>query len=130
MIIGYFDSVRLLIIFILKVSIRLFQFRNILCKKKHLFGHRKGLNLFQAKNHNTFVPMLHFANSLCQFFVLLHFWCYISFDKPFVNRVFLFLVRRVLVMEYMDGIPILNLGDEIAKRGINPGGKIAAAAKQ
>uniref|UniRef100_A0A2N9FJ19 Protein kinase domain-containing protein n=1 Tax=Fagus sylvatica TaxID=28930 RepID=A0A2N9FJ19_FAGSY len=38
--------------------------------------------------------------------------------------------RRVLVMEYMDGIPILNLGDEIAKRGINPGGKIAAAAKQ
>lgn len=38
--------------------------------------------------------------------------------------------RRVLVMEYMDGVPILNLGDEIAKRGINPGGKIAAAAKQ
>lgn len=38
--------------------------------------------------------------------------------------------RRVLVMEYMDGIPILKLGDEIAKRGINPGGKIAAAAKQ
>ncbi|KAJ6888844.1 hypothetical protein NC652_029824, partial [Populus alba x Populus x berolinensis] len=38
--------------------------------------------------------------------------------------------RRAFVMEYMDGIPILNLGDEIAKRGINPGGKIAAAAKQ
>ncbi|XVF11606.1 hypothetical protein REPUB_Repub08aG0041600 [Reevesia pubescens] len=38
--------------------------------------------------------------------------------------------RRVLVMEYMDGIPILNLGDEMAKRGINPGGKMAAAAKQ
>lgn len=38
--------------------------------------------------------------------------------------------RRVLVMEYMDGIPILKLGDEIAKRGINPGGKIAAASKQ
>ncbi|KAL5543979.1 hypothetical protein UlMin_007763 [Ulmus minor] len=38
--------------------------------------------------------------------------------------------RRVLVMEYVDGIPILNLGDEIAKRGINPSGKIAAAAKQ
>ncbi|XP_021908897.1 uncharacterized aarF domain-containing protein kinase 1-like isoform X3 [Carica papaya] len=38
--------------------------------------------------------------------------------------------RRVLVMEYIDGIPILNLGDEIAKRGINPRGKIAAAAKQ
>ncbi|CAI0446307.1 unnamed protein product [Linum tenue] len=38
--------------------------------------------------------------------------------------------RRVLVMEYIDGVPILNLGEEIAKRGINPGGKIAAAAKQ
>ncbi|CAI9757363.1 unnamed protein product [Fraxinus pennsylvanica] len=38
--------------------------------------------------------------------------------------------RRVLVMEYMDGIPILKLGDEIEKRGINPDGKIAAAAKQ
>ncbi|CAN6706428.1 unnamed protein product [Malus baccata var. baccata] len=38
--------------------------------------------------------------------------------------------RRVIVMEYIDGIPILNLGDEIAKRGINPGGKIAVAAKQ
>ncbi|KAJ7956094.1 Protein kinase superfamily protein [Quillaja saponaria] len=38
--------------------------------------------------------------------------------------------RRILVMEYIDGVPILNLGDEIAKRGINPGGKIAAAAKQ
>ncbi|RVW27918.1 hypothetical protein CK203_115036 [Vitis vinifera] len=33
-------------------------------------------------------------------------------------------------MEYIDGIPILNLGDEIAKRGINPSGKLAAAAKQ
>ncbi|KAH6799568.1 hypothetical protein C2S51_036052 [Perilla frutescens var. frutescens] len=38
--------------------------------------------------------------------------------------------RRVLVMEYIDGIPILRLGDEIAKRGINPNGKVAAAAKQ
>ncbi|XP_042040706.1 uncharacterized protein slr0889-like [Salvia splendens] len=38
--------------------------------------------------------------------------------------------RRVLVMEYIDGIPILRLGDEIAKRGINPEGKVAAAAKQ
>ncbi|KAK4436920.1 protein ACTIVITY OF BC1 COMPLEX kinase, chloroplastic [Sesamum alatum] len=38
--------------------------------------------------------------------------------------------RRVLVMEYIDGIPILKLGDEMAKRGINPGGKVAAAAKQ
>lgn len=33
-------------------------------------------------------------------------------------------------MEYIDGIPILNLKDEIIKRGINPDGKIAAAAKQ
>ncbi|KAF9593757.1 hypothetical protein IFM89_024925 [Coptis chinensis] len=38
--------------------------------------------------------------------------------------------RKVLVMDFVDGIPILNLGDEIAKRGINPGGKVAAAAKQ
>ncbi|KAI7735463.1 hypothetical protein M8C21_017821, partial [Ambrosia artemisiifolia] len=38
--------------------------------------------------------------------------------------------RRVLVMEYIDGVPILNLGDEIKKRGINPDGKMAAAAKQ
>ncbi|KAJ9568241.1 hypothetical protein OSB04_004207 [Centaurea solstitialis] len=38
--------------------------------------------------------------------------------------------RRVLVMEYIDGIPILNLKDEIIKRGIDPDGKIAAAAKQ
>lgn len=33
-------------------------------------------------------------------------------------------------MEYIDGVPILKLGDEIAKRGVNPDGKIAAAAKQ
>ncbi|XP_050225634.1 uncharacterized protein LOC126675097 [Mercurialis annua] len=38
--------------------------------------------------------------------------------------------RRVLVMEYIDGIPILNLGDEMAKRGINPDSTMAAAAKQ
>lgn len=38
--------------------------------------------------------------------------------------------RRALVMEYIDGIPILKLGDEIAKRGIDPCGKIATAAKQ
>ncbi|KAK6275982.1 hypothetical protein POUND7_005691 [Theobroma cacao] len=43
---------------------------------------------------------------------------------------FVVFIRRVLVMEYIDGIPILNLGDEMAKRGINPGGKMAAAAKQ
>jgi aarF domain-containing kinase len=41
-----------------------------------------------------------------------------------------YLCRRALMMEYIDGTPILNLGDEIARRGINPGGKIAAAAKQ
>lgn len=33
-------------------------------------------------------------------------------------------------MEYIDGIPILNLGNEIEKSGINPHGKIAVAAKQ
>ncbi|KAF6147186.1 hypothetical protein GIB67_009578 [Kingdonia uniflora] len=38
--------------------------------------------------------------------------------------------RRVLLMEFIDGIPIMNLGDEIAKKGIDPGGKIATAAKQ
>ncbi|KAK7282006.1 hypothetical protein RIF29_10465 [Crotalaria pallida] len=38
--------------------------------------------------------------------------------------------RRILVMEYIDGVPIMNLGDEIAKRGINPRGKVATAAKQ
>ncbi|CAI9757326.1 unnamed protein product [Fraxinus pennsylvanica] len=30
---------------------------------------------------------------------------------------------RVPAMEYIDGIPILKLGDEIEKRGINPSGK-------
>ncbi|KAG5537125.1 hypothetical protein RHGRI_024528 [Rhododendron griersonianum] len=38
--------------------------------------------------------------------------------------------RRVLVMEYIDGTPILKLEDEISKRGINPGGKMATAAKR
>ncbi|XP_024929042.2 protein ACTIVITY OF BC1 COMPLEX KINASE 8, chloroplastic [Ziziphus jujuba] len=38
--------------------------------------------------------------------------------------------RRVLVMEYIDGIPIMDLGNEIAKRGINPDSRIAVAAKQ
>lgn len=33
-------------------------------------------------------------------------------------------------MEYINGIPILSLGDEMTKRGINPHGKIAEAAKQ
>ncbi|KAE8664409.1 hypothetical protein F3Y22_tig00112789pilonHSYRG00003 [Hibiscus syriacus] len=31
---------------------------------------------------------------------------------------------------YIDGIPILNLGEEMAKRGINPGGKMSAASKK
>ncbi|GAB2221324.1 hypothetical protein Droror1_Dr00012499 [Drosera rotundifolia] len=38
--------------------------------------------------------------------------------------------RRVLVMEYINGIPIVKVGDEMAKRGLNPGGKMAVAAKQ
>ncbi|OMP12015.1 hypothetical protein COLO4_03516 [Corchorus olitorius] len=38
--------------------------------------------------------------------------------------------QRVLVMEYIDGVPILNLGNEIARRGIDPNSKMAAAAKQ
>ncbi|KAE9467518.1 hypothetical protein C3L33_00572, partial [Rhododendron williamsianum] len=38
--------------------------------------------------------------------------------------------RRVLVMEYIDGTPILKLEDEISKRGINPVGKMATAAKR
>ncbi|CAB79391.1 putative protein [Arabidopsis thaliana] len=47
-----------------------------------------------------------------------------------VPRVFPNLVtRKVLVMEFMNGIPILSLGDEMAKRGINPHGKMAEAAK-
>lgn len=32
-------------------------------------------------------------------------------------------------MEYINGIPILSLGDEMAKRGVNPRGKMAEAAK-
>lgn len=38
--------------------------------------------------------------------------------------------RRVIVMEYIDGIPILKMGDEMKKRGVNPDGKLAVAAKQ
>lgn len=33
-------------------------------------------------------------------------------------------------MEYIDGVPIMDLGKEIAKRGINPDSKIAVAAKR
>jgi aarF domain-containing kinase len=39
-------------------------------------------------------------------------------------------VREVLVMEFIEGTPIMNLGHEMAKRGIDPGGKVAAMAKQ
>ncbi|XP_006852140.2 uncharacterized protein slr0889 isoform X2 [Amborella trichopoda] len=38
--------------------------------------------------------------------------------------------RKVLIMEFIDGIPILCLGDEIAKRGIDSSGKMATAAKK
>lgn len=38
--------------------------------------------------------------------------------------------REVLVMEFIEGTPIMNLGNEMAKRGIDPGGKIATMAKQ
>lgn len=38
--------------------------------------------------------------------------------------------RKVLIMEFIEGTPIMNLGKEIARRGIDPGGKIAAMAKQ
>lgn len=33
-------------------------------------------------------------------------------------------------MEYIDGTPILKLGDEMAKRCISPDGRIAAVARQ
>lgn len=38
--------------------------------------------------------------------------------------------RKVLVMEFMEGVPIMKLGDEIARRGIDPGSKLAAKAKK
>jgi aarF domain-containing kinase len=33
-------------------------------------------------------------------------------------------------MEFIKGTPIMNLGNEMARRGIDPSGKIAAMAKQ
>jgi aarF domain-containing kinase len=33
-------------------------------------------------------------------------------------------------MEFIEGTPIMNLGNEMSKRGIDPGGKLAAMAKQ
>ncbi|KAL6613986.1 hypothetical protein ACP70R_036256 [Stipagrostis hirtigluma subsp. patula] len=38
--------------------------------------------------------------------------------------------REVLVMEFIEGTPIMNLGNEMAKRGVDPGGKVATMAKQ
>ncbi|KAH7664219.1 Cadmium-transporting ATPase protein [Dioscorea alata] len=38
--------------------------------------------------------------------------------------------RKVLVMEFIDGIPIMKLGNEMAKRHIDPGGRIASMAKR
>ncbi|KMZ61904.1 ABC1 protein kinase [Zostera marina] len=38
--------------------------------------------------------------------------------------------RRVLVMDFIEGIPILNLEIEMVMRGINPSGKISDAAKK
>ncbi|KAH7302577.1 hypothetical protein KP509_23G078000 [Ceratopteris richardii] len=38
--------------------------------------------------------------------------------------------RRVLVMQFMEGTPIMQLGDEMARRGINPSGAMAKLAKQ
>lgn len=33
-------------------------------------------------------------------------------------------------MDFIDGTPILKLGDEMARRGINPNGSIAKLAKR
>uniref|UniRef100_A0ACD5XER5 Uncharacterized protein n=1 Tax=Avena sativa TaxID=4498 RepID=A0ACD5XER5_AVESA len=38
--------------------------------------------------------------------------------------------REVLVMEFIEGTPIMNLSNEMSKRGIDPVGKLAAMAKQ
>lgn len=50
--------------------------------------------------------------------------------KEYSILTFFQLIRKVFAMEFIDGIPIMNLGDEMAKRGIDPGGKFAALAKQ
>uniref|UniRef100_A0A1D1Y177 Putative aarF domain-containing protein kinase 1 n=1 Tax=Anthurium amnicola TaxID=1678845 RepID=A0A1D1Y177_9ARAE len=61
-----------------------------------------------------------------------HFLCSKNKKSPvLVPRVFRGMVtRHVLVMDFLEGIPIINLGTEMARRGINPGGKIATIAKQ
>ncbi|MCO5578818.1 hypothetical protein L7F22_032665 [Adiantum nelumboides] len=38
--------------------------------------------------------------------------------------------RRVLIMQFIEGTPIIKLGDEMAKRGINPSGAMAKLAKK
>ncbi|KAG0497333.1 hypothetical protein HPP92_002024 [Vanilla planifolia] len=38
--------------------------------------------------------------------------------------------RKVLVMQFIHGTPIMNLAQEIARRGIDPSGKLAKRAKQ
>lgn len=38
--------------------------------------------------------------------------------------------RKVLVMDFIEGTPILKMGDEMAKRGINPNGSVAKYAKR
>ncbi|CAM6010856.1 unnamed protein product [Sphagnum balticum] len=38
--------------------------------------------------------------------------------------------KKVLVMDFIEGIPILKLADEMAKRGINPNGAVARMAKR
>lgn len=38
--------------------------------------------------------------------------------------------RRVLLMDFMEGTPILRLGEEIAKRGVDPNGAVANIAKR
>jgi aarF domain-containing kinase len=38
--------------------------------------------------------------------------------------------KKVLVMDFIEGTPILKLADEMAKRGINPNGAVARMAKR
>jgi aarF domain-containing kinase len=41
-----------------------------------------------------------------------------------------FIFRKVLVMDFIEGVPVLKLGDEMAKRGIDPNGAMARIAKR
>lgn len=41
-----------------------------------------------------------------------------------------FVTRQVLVMEFMEGIPILRLGEAMAERGFSPDGAVAKLAKR